>query len=158
MKRLTGRQAAYVNKLERRTGSLWEGRFKASPIQRDEYLLACCRYVDLNPVSAGMVAKLEDYAWSGYRERVGLSPRRKLLDEGCALGLISGANEKNRYQELVLSGMQAGERNLIGRALERNQLTGDSRFVDEIEQRIGVRLENRGRGRPARNSGSRGQI
>ena len=54
MKRLAGRQAAYTNKQEKRSGSLWEGRFKASPVQRDSYLLSCIRYIELNPVAASM--------------------------------------------------------------------------------------------------------
>jgi len=70
MKRVNGRQAAYVNKLEGRSGALWEGRYKASPIQRDEYLLSCCRYVELNPVRAGMVVQPESYQWSSYSERM----------------------------------------------------------------------------------------
>ena len=45
MKRVAGRQTRYANKLEQRSGSLWEGRYKSSPINTDEYLLACCRYV-----------------------------------------------------------------------------------------------------------------
>ncbi len=45
MKRVNGRQSAYVNKLEGRSGSLWEGRYKASLIQRDSYLLCCYRYI-----------------------------------------------------------------------------------------------------------------
>lgn len=44
MKCLAGRQTRYVNRLEGRRGTLWEGRYKSSPIQTDEYLLACCRY------------------------------------------------------------------------------------------------------------------
>ena len=64
MKRLAGRQAAFVNKQERRSGALWEGRFKASPVQRDAYLLACCRYVEMNPVRANMVAGPRQYRWS----------------------------------------------------------------------------------------------
>jgi len=59
MKRLAGRQTRYVNYLERRSGSLWEGRYKSSPIETDTYLLACCRYVELNPVKAGMVKRTE---------------------------------------------------------------------------------------------------
>ncbi len=61
MKRVNGRQTAYVNKLEGRSGSLWEGRYKASAIQKDQYLLSCCRYVELNPVRAGMVKEAGDY-------------------------------------------------------------------------------------------------
>lgn len=52
MKRLAGRQTRYVNHLEKRTGSLWERRYKSSPIQKDPYLLACSRYVEMNPRSS----------------------------------------------------------------------------------------------------------
>lgn len=55
MKRVSGRQTRYVNRLERRRGTLWEGRYKSSPIEMDTYILACCRYIELNPVRAGMV-------------------------------------------------------------------------------------------------------
>ncbi len=56
MKRLSGRQTQYVNRLEGRSGDLM-----GEPIQTDEYLLACCRYVELNPVRARMVADAGDY-------------------------------------------------------------------------------------------------
>ncbi|MDC0661370.1 transposase [Marinobacter sp. SS21] len=55
MKRLAGRQTRFVNAMERRNGSLWEGRYKVSPIDTDAYLLSSCRYVELNPVKARMV-------------------------------------------------------------------------------------------------------
>ena len=61
MKRLAARQTRYVNKIEGRTGTLWESRFRSSPIETDRYLLACCRYVELNPVRAGMVSAPEQY-------------------------------------------------------------------------------------------------
>lgn len=48
MKRVAGRQTRFVNKMEKRSGSLWEGRYKSSPINANEFLLACCRYVELN--------------------------------------------------------------------------------------------------------------
>ncbi len=70
----------YVNRQERRSGALWEGRFKASPIQRDNYLLVCCRYVEMNPVRASMVVGPRQYRWSSYRERIGLVGR-SLLDK-----------------------------------------------------------------------------
>ena len=67
MKSLAGRQTRYINKLEGRRGTLWEGRYKSSPIKSDEYLLACCRYVELNPVRAGLVDDPGNYRWSSYR-------------------------------------------------------------------------------------------
>ena len=72
MKRVAGRQTRYVNMLEKRSGSLWEGRYKSSPISANEYLLACCRYVELNPVRAGMVDDPAKYRWSSCTAKVGL--------------------------------------------------------------------------------------
>ncbi len=63
-----GRQyVQYINWSYKRTGTLWEGRYKASPIESERYLLTCYRYIELNPVRAGMVASPADYAWSSYR-------------------------------------------------------------------------------------------
>lgn len=70
MKRMAGRQTRYVNREEGRSGTLWEGRYKASAIQTDRYLLQCCRYIELNPVKAALVSRAEMYAWSSYRARV----------------------------------------------------------------------------------------
>jgi putative transposase len=91
MKRLAGRQAAFVNKQEDRSGALWEGRFKASPIQRENYLLACCRYVEMNPVRAGMVVGPRQYRWSSYRERIGLVKSNLLDLDAVYLGLADDA-------------------------------------------------------------------
>jgi len=49
MKRLAGRQTRFVNKQENRTGSLWDGRYKMSIVDSDDYFLQCCRYIELNP-------------------------------------------------------------------------------------------------------------
>jgi len=56
----------YFNNTYRRTGTLWEGRFKSCVIDAEEYLLTCYRYIELNPVRAGMVESPSDYAWSSY--------------------------------------------------------------------------------------------
>jgi len=145
MKRVAGRHTRYVNRLERRTGSLWEGRFKSSPISTDEYLLACCRYVELNPVRAGIVADPADYRWSSYGVKIG-NRKEELLDyDSCYLGLA--ASEKKRaesYAAWVKETIAAEEWDMIRKSLQRGQLTGSPRFVDEIERRV----EFRGPGRP----------
>jgi len=46
----------YINRSYQRTGTLWDGRYKANPVQQEDYLLTCYRYIGLNPVRAGMVA------------------------------------------------------------------------------------------------------
>ena len=61
------RYVPYLNRTTGRTGGLWEGRYRATVIDTDGYLLACYRYVELNPVRAGMVVDPGDYPWSSYR-------------------------------------------------------------------------------------------
>ena len=61
------RYVQYINRSYRRTGSLWEGRYKSSLIQAETYLLTCMRYIELNPVRANMVQDPVQYRWSSYR-------------------------------------------------------------------------------------------
>jgi len=145
MKRLAGRQTRYVNKQERRTGSLWEGRYKSSIIETDSYLLQCCRYVELNPVKARMVVQAEDYPWSSYRAKVGLEDN-ELLDFDVMYQSLG--NHSEDYRRFVEAGIDSKEQEFIQQRLESNTLTGSSAFVDEIESRVGVRLEYRKPGRP----------
>ena len=99
---LACRQTRYVNKLEGRCGTLWEGRYRSSPVDRNEYLLACCRYVELNPVRAGIAVTHENYGWSSFRQRAGLAPMEWLDADPCYIGL--GDNNRSRalrYREWV---------------------------------------------------------
>jgi len=66
MKQVGSRYAQHMNKKYKRTGTLWEGRHKSSLIQSEKYLLTCYRYIELNPVRAGMVQKPEEYKWKSY--------------------------------------------------------------------------------------------
>ena len=67
MQSLGRRYVQYINRFYRRSGSLWEGRYKSSVVQAEDYLLACQRYIELNPVRAGMVNDPGQYRWSSYR-------------------------------------------------------------------------------------------
>jgi putative transposase len=66
MQWLGRRYVLYFNQTHSRSGTLWEGRFRSSPVQTDRYLFACYRYIELNPVRAGIVASPEHYRWSSY--------------------------------------------------------------------------------------------
>ena len=110
MKRINGRQSAYVNKPEARSGSIWEGRYKASPIQRDAYLLSCLRYVELNPVKAKMVACPKQYRWSSYSERMNTSEATKIDLDSCYLSLGKNrADRQARYRVFVEQGVPTSE-------------------------------------------------
>ena len=151
MTRLAGRQTRFVNKMERRTGSLWDSRYKISPIRSDEYLLQCCRYVELNPVKAKMVESAELYPWSSYAAKIGLVENRWLNLDPCFLSLDATLNGCRRsYTDFVSAGLNPEEQRFIQEVVERNQLTGIGRFVDEVETRIEERIECRGRGRPVK--------
>ena len=67
MKALGQRYVQYINRTYRRSGTLWEGRFRSCLIQEEAYLLACQRYIELNPMRADMVAHPAEYRWSSYR-------------------------------------------------------------------------------------------
>jgi putative transposase len=148
-KRLAGRYTRYVNRIEERTGTVWEGRYKSSPVDTDEYLLRCCRYVELNPERAGIVRSPADYKWSSYNEKIGLRQQSLVDEDPCYRDLGNDRREREiAYREWVMSSVPDGEWELVRSAVQRGQLTGNQRFVDEVERRIGRRIELRGRGRP----------
>jgi putative transposase len=152
MKALAARMTRYRNKLEGRSGTLWESRYKSSVVQSDTYLLACSRYIELNPVRAHIVSRAENYPWSSYRLRVVDPAENNWLDiDPCfkALGTTELVR-RIRYKEFVEQVAPSGELELIRSALQRGQLTGATRFVEEIELITGLRIIARGQGRPAK--------
>ena len=82
MQGLSRSYTAYFNKRYKKVGHLWQDRFKSKVIVKDNYLIDCIHYIELNPVRANMVKAAGDYAWSSYRERLlGKAVNGKLLDE-----------------------------------------------------------------------------
>ncbi|KZX85439.1 hypothetical protein A3715_03705 [Oleiphilus sp. HI0009] len=142
MKKVSSKQTRYTNKLEGRSGTLWESRFKSSPIETDAYLLQCSRYVELNPVKAKMVSRPEEWPWSSYRAKsvvnVGTVANNWLDLDIMYLGLAANEQErKRRYSMFCQSAVPNHEQLQIAQALERSQLTGSGKFVDEMERRLG---------------------
>jgi len=148
MKRLAGRQTRFVNKQENRTGSLWDGRYKMSIVDSDQYFLQCCRYIELNPVKAKMVIQPENYRWSSYRENAGLSS--SVIVDRHGFTKISDVSFEN-YRNYVAQDTPSSEAEFISQRLESNRLTGGGKFVKEIESRTGIRLEYKRPGRPPMN-------
>lgn len=149
MKHVAGRYTRYINKKESRTGTVWEGRYKSSPIDKNNYLPACCRYIEMNPVRAGIAPTPENYPWSSYGAKTGLADHHWLDYDPFYLAL--GKNKKTRqkqYCQWISETVSDEESELIRQAARRNQLTGGTRFVDEIEQKLNKRIELRGQGRP----------
>jgi putative transposase len=139
MKRLAGRQTCFRNRLENRRGTLWEGRYKSSVVDADDYLMACVRYIELNPVRAGMVNKPEQYQWSSYGVRL-KGATCKLLGD-----LPVSSHEYISYMNISST---LDERELIRSSVQSNHVTGLSMFCEGIEKATGRRLQYRNPGRP----------
>lgn len=151
MQRVACRYTRRVNRLEGRSGTAWNGRFDSSPIDTDLYLMACCRYVDLNPVRAGIVADPSEYRWSSCGHRVGQASWPWLDDHPFHLELGSTRAERQaRYRDWLQASVPEGEWELIRTAARRGQLTGGKRFAEVVELRVGQRVVLRAQGRPER--------
>ena len=153
MKRLAGRHTRRMNRLEGRSGTAWEGRFKCSPIESSRYLLTCLRYVELNPVRAGMTADPADFRWSSYQARMGLE-KPGCLDLDCSFLALGQTLEQQRatYRDWIAAGVSESDLALVRAALQRNQLTGSEAFAAAIQRQTGTPVINRGRGRPENKS------
>ena len=149
MKRLAGRHTRRLNTARGWSGSLWESRFKCSPIDSEVYLLTCGRYIDQNPVRARIVKSPEDYRWSSYRARAG-HIESQVLDLDPALeALSSNANRRFEiYRMLTSIAVPDSDLCLIRGASQRNQLTGDDHFLDFVRTEHSLDIPARKQGRP----------
>ena len=123
------------------------GRLGSRPIQTESYFLACCRYVELNPVRARMVADPGSYRWSSYSERSAEVAPSWIGDHPCYMALGGTQQERwEHYKYFVLGEIPDGEYDLIRRSLQRGKLTVNQAFIDEVEHMIGRRIKHRGPG------------
>jgi putative transposase len=121
MKALGQRYVQYVNYTYEHTGTLWEGRYRSGMMKDETHVLCCYRYIDLNPVRAGMVDRPEQYRWSSYRANAG-SVRNALLT-GHPNYLDMGLNGEDRhlaYRRLCETQLEADLVENIRRATRRN--------------------------------------
>jgi len=101
MQLLGNRYVQYINKKYRKTGTLWEGRHKASLVDAEQYLLTCYRYIEMNPVRANMVNHPSDYRWSSYHCHATGSPSSTIKDHEVFLRIAPTPDERmHHYREL----------------------------------------------------------
>jgi len=131
----------YFNYHHNRTGTLWEGRYKSTLISTEQYLLICMRYIELNPVRAGMVENPSDYLWSSYRCNALGEPCSITLPrlEYHALGLTPEDRQKS-YQALFQRSLDKPTLDKIREATNKSWVLGDNRFKDVAEQQLARRV------------------
>lgn len=154
MKHIGQLYAQYVNKTYRRTGSVWEGRFKSCLVQSQHYLLTCHRYIELNPVRAGIVDHATDYPWSSFRTNAHGEPCEWLAphDEYLRLG-VEQAERQAVYRDMFGLHTET-EFDEIRQATNAGYVVGDKQYKSAIARAVGRRVDRGRPGRPAaRNSG-----
>ena len=135
------RYVRYINHTYKRTGTLWEGRFKHSLIQDNFYYLICSRYIELNPVRAGMVEQPDNYPWSSYSHHALGQPNP--IIQAHALYLALGQSMKERtehYQALFQAHIDPDMLETIRNATNKDQVLGNDKFKAEIEQILNRRI------------------
>jgi putative transposase len=150
MKHLGQRYVQYVNRAYRRSGTLWEGRFRSCLAQSEDYVLACYRYIELNPVRADMVAHPREYRWSSYRANAEgkasdlVTPHREYLRLA-----KDPAERRAAYRALFRSELDPDVLKEIREATNGGYALGGKRFLAQIEAAAGRRVTRGKAGRPA---------
>jgi putative transposase len=137
----------YFNYTYKRTGTLWEGRFKSCVVDAENYLLVCMRYIELNPVRAGMVKKPDDYAWSSFRAN-GLGIKIKLWKPHPVYRALGDTIKEcaDAYQALFLGHIDSDQLAQIRHASNKGMVLGNDRFKKEVERLTGRRVTSLKRG------------
>ena len=149
MKALGQRYVQYFNRQYRRSGTLWEGRFRSCLVQQENYLLGCHRYIELNPVRAGMVTHPAEYRWSSYRfnaqgeDNALLHPHLHYLQLGATPDLRQQA-----YRELFRYQLEPGLVDFIRQATNGNYALGSPQFCEQVSLALGRRATRGKAGRP----------
>jgi len=155
MKHLGQRYVQYINRTYRRSGTLWEGRYRSCLAQREDYVLACYRYIELNPVRASMVRQPGDYRWSSHaanaegKVQTLLTPERQYL----ALG-VTEDDRRTAYRALFKAHVDEPVINEIRQATNGNYALGDERFQAQIAAMLKRRVTPGKTGRPATTAGN----
>lgn len=160
MKLLAGRHTRRMNRRQERSGTIWGGRYKCSPIETERYLLTCLRYVDLNPVRARLTHAAEDYPWSSYRAHVGRTNCEWLDVDPLSAGIRSDDERHQWFRAFVAEGEDELELKFIRESLQRGHVTACEQFASTLALKEGFELPERrpGRKHPVRKTGAEAPV
>lgn len=142
MQNLALRYTTWINRKKRRTGHLFQGRYKAILLDADSYLLELVRYIHLNPVRAGVVLLPENYSWSGHRAYQGYEEIPWLTSDWI-LSLFSADSSKARkgYIQFVAEGMKEPRRAEFHTGSVEGRILGNDCFADDVLQKANQRRQ-----------------
>ena len=141
----------YFNQKYQRTGTLWQGRYKTSVVDAQQYLLLCSRYVELNPVRNGLVSAAGDYPWSSYLHHTGVKSDPLITDHRVYWDLGNTPFDREiAYQVLTEQALDAAELDLISEATRKGWALGAEEFKLALEKQMQRRVSPAKRGRPVK--------
>lgn len=139
------------NTAHRRTGTLWEGRFKSSLVDTERYLLTCHRYIELNPVRAGLVPHPGDYPWSSHRHYAAARPDGLITEHPSFLSLGNGPVERQQaFRALFLHELDQKTLAEIREAVNAGCALGSESFVAAVQAKLGRSVRAPRLGRPTK--------
>jgi putative transposase len=151
MKRLGQRYVQHFNRAYRRTGTLWEGRFRSCVVGEEAYFFGCQRYIELNPVRAGMVAHPGEYRWSSYGANAQGDASALICPHPLYAGLgLTDEGRQANYRELFRYELDPGLVDEIRRATHGGLVFGSDRFAVEVAALAGRRTRRGKVGRPCK--------
>ena len=149
MQALGRKYVRYFNYTYGRTGTLWEGRYKSCLVQDSDYLLAVYRYIELNPVRAGMVDDPAEYIWSSYSCNALGSMSNLHTPHSLYISLANNESLRQKnYRSLFTYHLDGQLLNKIRSTVNKGLALGDGRFVEQLERLTNQRLSPAKRGRP----------
>jgi len=144
LKPLHMRYAQHINRQRKWSGHLWQGRFFSSPLD-EAYLWFCVRYVERNPVRAGIVGRAKEYPWSSAAGHCGLREDVLTVKDSVHWKLFEGVAD---WAGWLAEGDDGERLGIVRRNIQKNLPCGSDRFIEELEQRAGRVLRFRPVGRP----------
>jgi putative transposase len=149
MQTLGRRYVGHINGLRTRTGTLWEGRYRAAVVDTDAYFFRCSRYIELNPVRAGLAKDPGSYPWSSYGANAQGASDPLIKPHMLYVGLNSNAAARAAdYRGMFSHGLDEKTLKLIRDATNGNWALGDEAFKARVTRLSGMRAEPKPRGRP----------
>ena len=150
MKALGQRYAQYFNRTYQRTGAFWDGRYRSCIAQAEEYLLVCQRYIELNPVRAGMVKHPSQYRWSSYRANAHGEKNNLITPHQFYLRLHSDREKRlAAYRALFEGQLEPSVLDQLRTATNGNFALGNPSFTEQIAAALGRSVVPRRPGRRA---------
>jgi putative transposase len=149
MQRLGRRYVSYFNFIHKRTGTLWEGRFRSTLVGEERYLLTCHRYIEQNPVRAGMVEHPGEYPWSSHRCHSSGVADDLVTPHPLIAGLADAAEARRlAYRELFAELLSAQDLQQIRDSLNKGWAYGSPEFVKGLDDQGARRPAPLPMGRP----------